>query len=166
MRRANCKTNRNEVDLTEHNRCIQLKTIIENDAPVAASPQDIRFLDIIGETQKKQHTVLHEACSVFDSTSFSHAPNPNVYFKISFVEENGNALDNSKNMCLTGQCLDTVFGMSEGLKSRTTKRFVHDNTVFSSMKNNWTSRNQSQRSKFSHANNQHHKMHRVDLPRL
>ena len=95
------------------------ETRIENEIPNAVTPQDIIFLYIIGRKQEKQHMVFYEAYSSFVSTSFSLMSMTNMCFKVSFIDVNGNILDNSKNLYLIGQCLDVIFGMNTGLKNKT-----------------------------------------------
>ena len=47
IRRSNYKTNGNEVDFTDRNQHVQLKTSIEHEILVTVTPQDIRILDSI-----------------------------------------------------------------------------------------------------------------------
>mmetsp|Transcript_17831 Transcript_17831/g.20325 ORF Transcript_17831/g.20325 Transcript_17831/m.20325 type:complete len:255 (-) Transcript_17831:107-871(-) len=154
-RRASYKTNGNEVELTDSNQYRQLRTRIENEMPVAVYSQDIRFLDSIGRQLERQHMVLHEAYFAIASPSFSYMSMNNMCFKVSFIDANGNVPDNSKNMYLSGHCLEFIFGRNAALNSR--KRLVYDNTVFAPMNNNWTSRNHSQRREVSYVNDQHHR---------
>ena len=139
-KRSNYKRNGFEVDLTEPNQYSQLKTRIETAMPVAVSPPDITCLNSIGKKHDRQHMVLHEAYSAFASPSFSYMPITNMCFKVSFIDEHGNIPHNSKHMCLTGQCLERIFGKNAALRSKNIKRLVYDNTVHVPMNSNWTSR--------------------------
>ena len=76
---------------------------------VVVNPQDIKFLGSIDRKQEKQNMFLHEACFPFASNYFSHMSMTNMFFKVCFIDENGNVPEISKNMYLTGQCLDVIF---------------------------------------------------------